>query len=235
MPIGPKAFFRLEEVKGAEQQAVIEMHLRPGLATQGSLWLMPSVSLMLSITLAFYLSSTTIVREIALGTWDKLRLAPNSSVLRLVLSKCMLPIVVALLCLALCSLVAAFLGLTLKPELTALAIAVYLPAVVGATMQGIAVSGLVRTETEAQFAAVAYLLGMLMFAGVLIPTDWSGPTVRALASVFPLMYAIEPAQAVILNAERVQYFQGEVVSLYFLSFVSFVFSLVIVYLRWKRL
>jgi hypothetical protein len=217
-----------------ELKPLISINQRPVLSTQGSLWLMPAVSVMVSLLLSFYLASMTIVREVRFGTWNTLRLAKGISLPGMLLGKLLLPVLVGVAVLGICATASALLGLSVKPDFALLALLVLLPAVVGAVLQGTIVSSLVRSETGAHFCAGGYLIGMLMFSGVLVPTSWSGPTINAISLIFPLSYAIEPTWAVVVNGGGLRPYLPEIRGLIAIDLVIACLAVGLIYRQWRR-
>jgi hypothetical protein len=218
-----------------ELKPLISINQRPVLSTHGSLWLMPAVSVMVSLLLSFYLASMTIVREVRFGTWNTLRLARGISLPGMLFGKLLLPVLVGIAVLGICATVSAMLGLSVKPDFALLALLVLLPAIIGAVMQGTIVSSLVKSETGAHFCAGGYLIGMLMFSGVLVPTSWSGPTINAISLIFPLSYAIEPTWAVVVNGGGLRPYLPEIRGLLLIDLVVVCLAVGLVYRQWRRM
>lgn len=203
---------------------------RAGSPSATSAWLVPPVVAIVVSLATFLVASGAWARERDLGTLPLLAIAPRVGWRRIFLGKLLLPLLAGTFLLALSLLYAAALyRFGIKPGLLGM-LALQTLAVLAVTLQGLFVSALVRSQFQAYLAAAVYLLLLLLLTGVFVPIDQGSGTVRAIAHLFPLSFAMPPLSGWLYFGVSPSHFLSEV---RWLATQASVFGLLSVLAFWR--
>jgi ABC-type transport system involved in multi-copper enzyme maturation permease subunit len=179
----------------AARSLTLQIVKRNGTPPATSAWLVPRVIAIVVSVVAFLVASGAWVRERELGTLPLLVISPHVGWRAMFFGKLLLPLLAGIVLLALSLIFAAALyRFGLKSGMPGM-LAIQALAVLAVTLQGLMVSALVVSQYQAYVAAAAYLVALLLLTGLLFPIGEGSATAQALASLFPLTFAMPALDA----------------------------------------
>lgn len=142
--------------------------------------------------LPFVLTAPSLIRERRAHTLEVLLVAPGMSPAALVAGKSLFALTVTIIDFLLMLLVADWVYAIHVKAGAFLLLAYLVPALLAASLLGIVVSSLARTQTQTLIVSGLYFLGMTLLSGFLYPLENASALVRYLSNLFPLTF-VRPA------------------------------------------
>ena len=166
--------------------ATFYLQQRNGTPSSNSVWLVPPVIALIVVFIPFLLASGSIVREREIGTLEVLAAAPRVTWMGILFGKAILPVLTGIGVLALLILFSrTFFDFGMKPGFTGI-FCLQLLAIMVASLQGLIISSLVRSQLNAYMISAVYLVALILLTGFSLPIDDASPLIQWISSMLPL-------------------------------------------------